>query len=144
MTNHYKIDSIKNEEEITEIVDSINRFNYSKTTNRLNEVSKKINLVAKNDKNELVGGILSHVGYFKGLEIHILWVKENYRNQNIGSLLIKEAEAEAIKIGARKAILDTYSFQAKEFYLKNGYKVFGEIEDFPEGHSLFFMAKDLK
>jgi ribosomal protein S18 acetylase RimI-like enzyme len=143
MTNQIQIDNLKNEEDIQEIVDSINNYNYSKTTNRLDDISFKINLVAKNSKNELIGGLLSHIGYFKGLEVHILWVKDNYRKQNIGSQLLKKAESIAIQKGARKAILDTYSFQAKEFYLKNGYEICGEIEDFPEGHSLFFMVKDL-
>jgi ribosomal protein S18 acetylase RimI-like enzyme len=37
--------------------------------------------------------------------------------------------------------LDTFSFQARGFYEKLGYTVFGEIENHPPGHSRFFLRK---
>ncbi|MGC6728099.1 hypothetical protein ACP0GO_26835, partial [Escherichia coli] len=40
--------------------------------------------------------------------------------------------------------LDTYSFQARGFYEKLGYTVFGTIDDFPPGHQRFFGRKRLE
>ena len=39
--------------------------------------------------------------------------------------------------------LDTFSFQARPFYEKLGYKVFGTLEDHPKGHTHYFMKKAL-
>lgn len=38
-------------------------------------------------------------------------------------------------------MLDTFDFQAEGFYVKNGYKVIGEIADFPKGHKRIYFAK---
>jgi hypothetical protein len=40
--------------------------------------------------------------------------------------------------------LSTFSFQARPFYERFGYEVFGELPDYPEGHSLYFMKKMLR
>ncbi len=53
------------------------------------------------------------------------------------------AELEARQRGARCAYLDTFSFQAPDFYKKQGYEVFGELRDFPEGHRRYFLRKQL-
>ncbi|WP_423236642.1 hypothetical protein [Clostridium chromiireducens] len=33
--------------------------------------------------------------------------------------------------------------QAKDFYLKNGYEVFGELDNVPLGHKRYYMKKIL-
>jgi hypothetical protein len=35
------------------------------------------------------------------------------------------------------------SFQAQPFYEKQGYTVFGVLEDLPDGHKRIFLKKDL-
>jgi hypothetical protein len=45
--------------------------------------------------------------------------------------------------GARNAYLDTFSFQAPDFYQRHGYRVFGELVDFPPGHTRYYMTKQL-
>jgi ribosomal protein S18 acetylase RimI-like enzyme len=37
--------------------------------------------------------------------------------------------------------LDTYAFQARGFYEKLGYEVFGTLADHPRGGGRFFMRK---
>jgi hypothetical protein len=54
-----------------------------------------------------------------------------------------EAERYAIEKGAEAAFLDTFSFQARPFYEKLGYKVFGTLEDQPPGHTHYWLAKKL-
>jgi len=53
------------------------------------------------------------------------------------------AEDEARHRGAKNAYLDTFSFQAPDFYKKHGYRVFGELQDFPPGHQRHFLTKRL-
>jgi hypothetical protein len=39
--------------------------------------------------------------------------------------------------------LDTFSFQAPDFYKQHGYQVFGELQDFPSGHQRYYLKKQL-
>jgi hypothetical protein len=45
--------------------------------------------------------------------------------------------------GCHHALLDTFDFQAREFYEKLGYAVFGSLDDFPRAHVRLFMKKAL-
>ena len=57
--------------------------------------------------------------------------------------MLAAAEAEALRRGCRGARLFTYSFQARGFYEKHGYTVFGVLDDFPPGHSQIWLRKTL-
>jgi len=92
--------------------------------------------------DEIVGGILAEV-YWNWLYIDLLWVQEDLRGKGYGGQLLETMEKAAVKIGARASYLDTFSFQSPGFYRNRGYRVFGELENFPAGHKRFFMRKDL-
>jgi ribosomal protein S18 acetylase RimI-like enzyme len=95
------------------------------------------------DKNdEILGGVLCEV-YWEWLYIDLLWVKEELRGNGYGRQLMETVEKKAKESGAKNAYLDTFSFQAPEFYEKLGYQVFGELKDFPPGQDRFYMRKDL-
>jgi len=71
-------------------------------------------------------------------------VSDRVRGSSYGTRLMEHIEREAIARGCTDAYLDTFSFQAPEFYKRLGYEVFGELEDFPVGHSRIFLRKRLK
>ncbi|HGG0583364.1 MULTISPECIES: GNAT family N-acetyltransferase [Bacillus] len=75
---------------------------------------------------------------------NFLWVSEEYRHEGYGSKLIKLIEEFAIEKGCRLINLDTFSFQAPDFYKKHGYKVIGVSEDHPKGHNHYYLEKRLK
>ena len=77
------------------------------------------------------------------LYVHVLFIEESYRKKTLGSLLLKKVETEAKALGGTLVHLDTFDFQAKDFYLKHGYEVFGILEDCPKGHKRFYMRKTL-
>ena len=54
------------------------------------------------------------------------------------------AEREAEERGCSRAKLRTFGFQARGFYQKEGYRVVGELEDYPPGRSFYWMRKDFK
>lgn len=96
------------------------------------------------DKGETVAGINSCFYFEEVLCVNVLFVKEEYRGQGLGSLLLKKVEDEAKKNGAKLSHLHTFDFhQAKEFYLKHGYEVFGVLEDCPMGYKHYYMKKFL-
>jgi hypothetical protein len=56
---------------------------------------------------------------------------------------MRRAEAVAAARGCVGVWLDTFSFQARPFYERLGYSVFGTLEDNPRGGARFFMQKRL-
>ena len=70
-------------------------------------------------------------------------VGEGCRRKGLGTRLLAEAEAEAARRGCIGVHLETTSFRALPFYRKQGYTVFGELEDCPPGHTCFLLRKSL-
>jgi ribosomal protein S18 acetylase RimI-like enzyme len=72
-----------------------------------------------------------------------LWVDPDLRGHGWGHRLLRDAETEAERLGARRAYLETHSFQARPFYEAHGYRVVGELPDYPPGGAYYLMAKAL-
>jgi GNAT superfamily N-acetyltransferase len=96
------------------------------------------------DTDEAVAGGLIGNRWGAWLHVRHLWIAERLRHQGYGSRLLRMAEEEATATRCRGAFLDTFSFQARPFYERNGYECFGELGDHPPGHSHCFMRKLLK
>ena len=54
---------------------------------------------------------------------------------------VKESTRQKYNEGFDK--LKTFDFQAKEFYLKHGYEVFGVLEDCPADHQRYYLKKKI-
>jgi GNAT superfamily N-acetyltransferase len=91
---------------------------------------------------EVLGGIIGAV-YWNWLYIDLLWLRDELRGKGYGHELLTQMEDQARRLGAKNVYLDTFSFQAPEFYRRHGYHVFGELPDFPAGHTRYFMTKAL-
>jgi GNAT superfamily N-acetyltransferase len=72
-----------------------------------------------------------------------LWVAETLRRKGIGRQLLARAEEFAVQNDCRHIHLDTFDFQARGFYEKNGFNVFGTIEDYPIGQKRYYLIKKL-
>ena len=90
--------------------------------------------------NDIIAGI-SGWTWAMVSEITLLWVKEEYRNNGLGKILLKAAEEEIIKKGCTTILLRSYSFQAPLFYEKNGYKTVYILDDFPNGYKHYNLVK---
>lgn len=91
---------------------------------------------------EVVGGLTGRTSY-GWLFVEHLFVPGSLRGSGIGSELMARAEAEARARGCVGVWLDTFAFQARGFYERLGYRVFGTIEGYPPGHARFFLEKRL-
>jgi hypothetical protein len=56
---------------------------------------------------------------------------------------MRRAENEARERGCCGALVDTFSFQARPFYERLGYRVIGTVADYPPGHACFFLSRRL-
>ncbi len=97
-------------------------------------------ILGRDTQGAIQAGLL-YLTAFDWLFVHLLWVAEAYRKQGQGSRLLKEAEAAAKEAGCVGAYLDTFTFQAPDFYRRHGYREFGRLDDFPPGHARLWFAK---
>lgn len=77
------------------------------------------------------------------LFIKFLWVSEELRGQNIGSNILSQGENIAKERGCKYSFLDTFSFQAPEFYKKHGYKEVFVLENYPVVGKRHYFTKTL-
>jgi GNAT superfamily N-acetyltransferase len=92
--------------------------------------------------DELIGGLWGSTAYL-ALHIELVYLPEELRGSGLGRQLMEQAEQEAIHRGCHLSWLDTFTFQARGFYERLGYTVFGTLDDYPPGHSRFFLRKNL-
>lgn len=103
-----------------------------------------LNFNIRNSNDKIVAGINASMFGKGSVYVGILWVDNKHQNKGYGSLLLKKVEDEARKNGAVMAHLDTFDFQARGFYVKHGYELFGAIGDSPTpGRMRFYLKKDL-
>ncbi|MDV2991106.1 MAG: Acetyltransferase [Chroococcidiopsis sp. SAG 2025] len=103
---------------------------------------QQLAIFLRNEGARLAGGLIGST-YWQWLYIDILWIDETWRGQGYGHALLEAAEQEAVRRGCKYAYLDTFSFQAPEFYQQQGYVIFGELPNFPPGYSRFFLKKEI-
>lgn len=91
----------------------------------------------------IIAGCTGFIFQWGCIYVDDLWVDEKYRQQELGSNLLQAAEEAAKNRGCYLSYLDTGDFQAKTFYLKHGYSIFGTIREHPVGHEDYVMFKRL-
>ncbi|OBZ92682.1 acetyltransferase [Pararhizobium polonicum] len=99
-------------------------------------------LIRDPDTHKVVGGLYGVDGYGWAF-VKYLVIPDRYRGQGLGSRLIAEAETIARARGYLGVWLDTFEFQARPFYEKLGYEVFGELEGGPNAIPRYFLKKRL-
>ena len=103
-----------------------------------------LTIAARDVDRKLIGGLVADLQPgWKWMHVHRLWVDESHRRAGIGRLLLGTAEQEAQKRGCLHVGVDTFEFQARGFYEKQGYSVYAVQEDYPVGHKKFMLRKTL-
>jgi GNAT superfamily N-acetyltransferase len=99
--------------------------------------------VIKDDSGQVIAGINSVLYCWHVMSVSILYVDVAFRGMGYGKLLLEKTENEARELGGYMAHLDTFDFQAKDFYERLGYEVFGVLENCPRGHNRYYLKKQL-
>lgn len=127
-------------EDVATIENAIYRFNMEVMQDH---TYIPIHIFLRDQDNTLQGGITG--GIWGGwMHINFLWVKAALRQQGYGAQLLAAAEAEAQNHDCLGIYLETFDFQARDFYLKYGYSSIGELKNYPPGHSQYLMQKVLQ
>jgi len=133
-----KIEITPTEEDARYIRSKLNEYN-----NRFvpPDNHEKLYLVTRRN-DEIIGGLVGGT-YWNWLYIEWFWVDEHERNSGLGTRILAKAEEIAIQRGCRNSHLETHDFQSLAFYQRRGYSIFGELENLPEGHSKYYLRKQL-
>lgn len=101
---------------------------------------RKLAVFARDEKAGIVGGACGELTW-GWLYIELLWVDASLRGQGLGTRLLEALERLGDDEGVVGYHLGTASFQALDFYLARGYEVWGQLRDFPPGHTNYTLAK---
>ncbi|MBS7525938.1 GNAT family N-acetyltransferase [Fusibacter paucivorans] len=104
--------------------------------------SLPLRLVLMDDDSKVYGGMLGKA-YRGCLFIDILWIEETCRGAGYGKALLESAEAFAREAKCTFIHLDTFSFQAPDFYLANGFETFGILNGYEDDVKRYFLKKTL-
>ena len=94
------------------------------------------------DIEGVVGGLIGHIRW-RWLYVAKLWVDERARRQGVGTKLLTAAEDLARSRSCIGVSLDTFEYQARPFYEKLGYELFGTLDGYPPGSRQFYLSKKL-
>ncbi|MCT4172977.1 GNAT family N-acetyltransferase [Elizabethkingia anophelis] len=137
-----EINSVITEHTNEVITNFLNQYNQERSVSFEDEINEDVEIVM-HDGEKIVGGIIGR-SLWGTLEIKRLAVHPDYRNKGIGSKLIYAAETEAKKRKSSYLSLNTFSYQAPEFYEKLGFIKIGTEKDFPRGFSRYFYQKKIE
>lgn len=99
-------------------------------------------VLLRDDSGTVVGGLWGRTVY-SWLMIEMLFVPEPLRRQGYGSALVRAAQDAARARGCIGVRVETFEFQAPEFYQRLGFTVAGAQQDLPPGHCCYSLFKRL-
>ena len=137
-----KIIQQNNSKDSEYIKNKVIQYNMSVLSDEVKSPLEHVSFLLKDDVGKIFAGITGTI-YFYHLHIDFLWVDESVRHEGYGSQLVNKIEEIAKEKNCRLILLDSFSFQAPEFYKKHGYREFGVVEDHPKGYSQHFLEKRL-
>ncbi|MFD2167027.1 GNAT family N-acetyltransferase [Thalassotalea euphylliae] len=106
------------------------------------EPDTKFAVFAKDENDNVIGGARA-TAFWNYCILELLWLSEESRGQHAGTKIMDAVEKCARDNGFEYMRTETLSFQAKPFYEKRGYTVFGELPDYPKGHTTYCLIKKL-
>ncbi|MFJ7966101.1 GNAT family N-acetyltransferase [Streptomyces sp. NPDC096324] len=95
---------------------------------------------ALDEAGALAGGLAGHT-WTTWLHVTYLWVDDRHRGTGLGTRLLARAERTATERGCHAARLETWDFQAPDFYRRHGYEVVSVIPDYPPGITEYTLTK---
>jgi len=107
----------------------------------LNEI--QFGAFVRDENGDIVGGLTGRI-FDSALQINYLWLSDSIRSQGVGTALLEKVELEAKALDIATLCVDTYSFQAPDFYGKLGFVEMGRYVNYPKsGIDKIFFHKNI-
>lgn len=131
------------EEELKVIRDGINEYNapYLPDIGAFDSGFRFV-INATSESGDFLGGLQASIAW-NYCVLELFWLTEKTRGKGIGSKLIEQLVIFAREKGLEHIRTETLDFQAKPFYEKLGFRVYGELDNIPKGHKSYFLVKVL-
>ncbi len=101
---------------------------------------QKLGCFARDESERIVAGAHGTITW-GWLYTERLWVDEPLRGMGVGAEILARLERAALAQGVNRFHVGTASFQALDFYIKQGYEVFSQLEDYPPGYTDYQLKK---
>ena len=97
-------------------------------------------VMVRDASGQAIGGLDGSVRW-GWMFIDHFWLPEPIRGRGMGTAVLQAAETLARRRGCVGCYLDTFDFQARPFYERQGYRVFGTLDAYPEGSRRHYLVK---
>lgn len=97
----------------------------------LKKLKPKDDYLIRKEEGRLVA-LLHSQQVLENIHIKALVVDKAYQKKGLGASLLAELEEKATEAGMTSITLSTKSYQAKDFYLKQGYEIYASLTDVPQ------------
>lgn len=114
---------------------------YNTSHSRIEE-GREVALFLEDAAGQLHGGVVAWI-WGACMEIEYAAVDASLRGAGWGRKLFQRVDAVAAAWGCRTIVLDTYTFQAPEFYQKIGFHRLAAVAGYPGGIMKIYMIKHL-
>ena len=98
---------------------------------RLEKLEHQDYYLTREEEGNLIA-LLHAQQVLENIHIKALVVDEGHQKKGLGASLLAELEEKAEKVGVNSITLSTKSYQAKDFYVKQGYEIYASLEDVPQ------------
>ena len=100
--------------------------------------------LAREEEGRLIA-LLHAQQVLENIHIKALVVDKGHQKKGLGASLLAELEEKATEAGVTSITLSTKSYQARDFYIKQGYEIYASLEDVPQiGVTKYHFIKWLK
>ena len=99
--------------------------------------SQALDIYLEDEEGNLIAGLTGET-FGNWLEVEYLFVKEE-----LGSKILDQAEKEARVRNCTYSFVNTYQFQAPDFYKRHGYQEVFTLKEYPYSGKRYYFTKDL-
>lgn len=135
----FRITDVVEEQDRAEIFQGLLEYNLSKIEDKN---PKELGVYFEDESGAKLAGLIGDT-HGNWLTVKYLWVSKKLRGNHIGRNILQKAEETARLRGCKYVFLDTFSFQAPEFYKKYGYKEVFTLEEYPVTGKRYYFIKNL-
>lgn len=125
------------EEEVEAVRRGLTAYNEQFTAN---SDRVPVGCFARDETGRVIAGAHGIIGW-GWLYTERLWVDEPLRGRGVGTEVLARLERAALAQGVHRFHVSTTSFQALDFYIRQGYEVYAQLEDNPPGYTDYYLKK---
>jgi GNAT superfamily N-acetyltransferase len=134
---HVRVDPNASADDIDAVVAGLLAFNVA----RIGDPNEEpVQIFVRDSHGTILGGLLGDIKW-RWMFVSKLWVSDDLRGAGYGSELMVAAEELARSRTCIGIYLSTFEFQARPFYEKLGYTVFGTLDGYPPGFCQHYLVK---